>query len=191
MTPADRTTMQQLGVSMWRLLVALTRLATAQKALRLAASGALVICDRWPQSIAPGMLDGPALEPPPSMRLARLISRVEQWLYQRMDGLRPTLTIHLTCPYETSATRKPGAIEREDFDRRVVLMEELRRRDPSIQVVDVRQDMEKVTSDLLGHVWARLVAPGPIKLAPASQADLLLPTVTPQTVALGEPAVVV
>jgi len=152
------------GSAVWRLLVAIQRLTNLHRARRLAASGALVICDRWPQTIAPGMLDGPALPPPPNRRLARLISRAEHALYRRMERYSPDLSIHLDCDFATSYARKPGDIEEADFEKRLDLMQQMRQRNAGdgavgasrIAVVDARQELDEVSADLCRHIWAAL-----------------------------------
>jgi thymidylate kinase len=71
-----------------------------------------------------------------------------------MESHKPTLTIHLDCDFATSHARKPGDIMEEDFDRRIELMQEMRRRDPDVVVVDARRDKDAVAADLARHVWS-------------------------------------
>jgi hypothetical protein len=152
----QRGVFHSLGSAVWRFVVAGNRLLSIRRAVRLAASGALVITDRWPQNIEPGILDGPSKQPAPRHRLARMIWRAEKRLYGIMDGYAADFTVHLDCDFATSYARKPGDIERVDFERRIALMEIMRGRDASIAVVDARQDMDAVTAQLFAAIWRQL-----------------------------------
>jgi thymidylate kinase len=143
-----------LGSAIWRLVIAVQRQTAMRKAMRFAAAGAIVITDRWPQTLRCGYLDGPSVPPPPEMRLANLLSRIEHSIYRAMERHKPTLTIHLDCDFATSHARKPGDITQEDFELRIELMEEMRRRDPGVVVVDARLDHDKVSAQLIRHVWS-------------------------------------
>lgn len=151
-----RSGLHVAGSAFWRLVIAVQRHMAMRKALRLAASGAIVITDRWPQTLRYGYLDGPSVPPPPTMRLAGLLSRIERRIYRVMERHKPTLTIHLDCDFATSHARKPGDIGQADFERRIELMQEMRQRDPCVEVVDARQDMQAVTEDLARLVWLSL-----------------------------------
>lgn len=144
------------GSAIWRLMVAIQRLVNLRRALAMAASGALVICDRWPQMIEPGLLDGPAIPPPANRRLAGLFSRAEYAIYRRMERHRPALTIHLDCDYATSHARKPGDIKEGDFLRRLDLMQRMRDRDPEVVIVNARQELDAVSAALYNHIWSAL-----------------------------------
>lgn len=152
----ERGKYHQLGSALWRLIIAVQRYAAIRKVVRLAGSGAIVITDRWPQNLEFGMLDGPSVPPPIKMRLAFFMWRIERSFYRRMEQFKPTLTIHLDADFATSFARKPGDIEEVDFERRLALMQEMRRRDPEIVIVDSRQAMEQVTRDLSQRVWLAL-----------------------------------
>ena len=149
-----RSGLHVLGSAVWRLVIAMQRYAAMRKAVRLAAAGAIVITDRWPQTLRRGFLDGPSVAPPPEMRLAHLLSRIEHRIYRAMEGYKPSLTIHLDCDYATSHARKPGDILPEDFERRIELMQEMRRRDPDVVVVDARKDKDVVAADLIRLAWS-------------------------------------
>ena len=159
-SPADRSWKHATGSAMFRLFVALQRLAGLRKAQRLARAGALVICDRWPQGIEPGILDGPALPPAPRHRLAGAISRMEHRIYARMDRERADLFVHLDCDFATSHARKPGDISQGEFARRLELMERLRQREAdrpgAVAVVDARQHRDAVTAAIADAIWRAL-----------------------------------
>lgn len=158
---SERRVLRTIGVSIWRLVMGLQRYAAIRKAMRLSASGAIVFTDRWPQNIGFGMLDGPSVPPPPEMRLASLISRLEQSVYRHMDRLRPDLTIHFDADFATSHARKPGDIEQEDFELRLALMRRLREREAGIVMVDARQPMEQVSQAVVRQAWQALLRIGP------------------------------
>lgn len=134
--------------------VAVERYVTFRRAMRLASSGSIVISDRWPQNIEPGLFDGPLQLVPSASALVRLLSRFELGLYRRMQTRSPDLMIHLVTDYETSNARKPGDRSRSQFDRRMALMQEMRTKDPTIKIVDARKEFDAVTAEL--HECVRL-----------------------------------
>jgi thymidylate kinase len=121
---------------------------------RMAVRGLIVICDRWPQPIEPGLMDGPTK--PRSGNAETWLRKWELLLYERMARYRPDVTIHLTGEYANSAARKPGELTREEFDKRIALMAESRRRDPSIHVVDASGDIDEVSRALFKLIWSKL-----------------------------------
>lgn len=135
------------------IMLAIERYLTLRKAIRLAASGSIVISDRWPQNLQPGLFDGPLRVRPGASRMVRLLSRIERSFYRRMEKYKPEITIHLVSDFETSNARKPGDRTHAEFHERLSLMEEMRTRDPAIKVVDARNEFDEVTRDLSGHIW--------------------------------------
>lgn len=148
--------LHSLGSAIWRLIIAGNRYLAVRRALRLTASGALVITDRWPQNIAEGILDGPSKSPPAQFWLATMLWRAEKRLYRNIVRHTPSLTIHLDCDYETSHQRKPGDIERVDFELRIALMKTMREHDPGVLVVDGRMTADEVTAQLFALIWQHL-----------------------------------
>lgn len=134
------------------LVIGIERYWSLRRAMRLAKSGAIVISDRWPQNIEPGLFDGPLRLHPHASWTVRQLSRLERRLYRTMDRYKPDLTIHLVSDFETSNARKPGDRNRADFDRRLAIMQEMRMRDPTIKTVDARKGFDEVTSDLFDCV---------------------------------------
>ena len=128
--------------------IALERYVTLRRAMRLASSGSIVISDRWPQNLQPGLFDGPLRLVPSASAIVRLLSRLELGLYRRMQSRNPDLMIHLISDYETSNARKPGDRSRSEFDQRLALMQEMRRQDPNIKTVDARNEFDAVTAEL-------------------------------------------
>ena len=136
----------------WGMLTAIERLMACRRARRASARGAIVISDRWPQVLQPGLLDGPR-NMPQRPGLALGLWRIEQALYRRMAAYRPDQVIHLVSDFETSSARKPGDIDRPAFERRVKLMEAMRARDPATAVVDARDSLDEVTRNLFRIAW--------------------------------------
>jgi hypothetical protein len=138
------------------LLSAVERLVTMRRAMRLARSGSLVICDRWPQNLQPGVFDGPLRLDPKVKWTVKCLSRLENHLYRRMEKYVPHLTIHLLSDFATSEKRKPGDRTPADFNQRLALMQEMRVRDPRIKIVDARKEFDAVTGELLTHLIEHL-----------------------------------
>ena len=156
--PRKASAERSFPAAAWRLAVALQRYLGVRKAMRLAASGAIVITDRWPQNLEPGILDGPSVPGRSTTGLRLLLYRVEVEIYRRMERFKPSLTIHLICDFETSHARKPDDISRAAFERRLSFMKDMRERDPGIVVVDSGQSLDEVTNSLFQKVWLALWA---------------------------------
>lgn len=124
--------------------------------MRLARSGVLVITDRWPQNLRFGYLDGPSVPPPPQFVLASFLNRIEHRIYARIVAYQPDLSIHFLSDFETTEARKPGDTTAEAFALRLQLLEEMRASNPSIPVVDARQELDVVTSQLGALVWSAM-----------------------------------
>jgi thymidylate kinase len=155
-TAAPPTLKSRLAASLlaiWGLLTALERHACVRRARRMADRGFIVFCDRWPQSIQPGLMDGPTRS---LRRPSGLIRKWELSLYDRMSRTQPDVLIHLTAAYEVSQARKPGEITREEFEKRLSLMKHLRTREPGIYVVDAAEDIDEVSRSLFRLVWNAL-----------------------------------
>lgn len=141
----------------WGVMVAMERLKKLQRAVRARRRGFIVFCDRWPQSIRPGIMDGPVEHGSADQpRLVRWLIGYELRLYQAMQAFRPDLTIHMVAAHDISAARKPGEIDKPDFDARLDVMARLRAEDPSIVCVDASQMQDQVTDDLFRAIWKKL-----------------------------------
>ena len=143
-----------LMYAFWGVLVGLERHAGVRSGTRMAVRGLIVICDRWPQSVEAGLMDGPTK--PRGGYAETWLRKWELLLYGRMTRYRPDVTIHLTGGYATSAARKPGELSREEFDKRIELMAESRRRNPEIHVVDASGDIDEVSRALFKLIWSKL-----------------------------------
>ena len=154
---ASRTFKGRVGaflLAAWGIIVALERYASIRKARRMADRGFIVLCDRWPQDIQPGLMDGPTRSlgdgSPGWLR------KWELSLYRRMAESQPDLFVQLVGSYATSEARKPGEITREEFDKRMALMEELRERYPGTCVLDADVDVDAVSRSLFRLIWSAL-----------------------------------
>ncbi|MDG4902219.1 MULTISPECIES: hypothetical protein [unclassified Mesorhizobium] len=145
------------ALAFWAVLIAFERYAVVKRAHRWSTRGMIVICDRWPQALGRGYLDGPTIP-------ARLFSvpglsalaRLEQRLYEKMAERRPHLVLHLVSDFAVSEQRKPGDIRKEAFDARLSLMAELRAKDKDIRTVDASAGIEAVGQELFRHIWLSL-----------------------------------
>jgi thymidylate kinase len=158
-TPKEYGTNHSVWTGMSGLAAALERYVSLRRAVRLAGSGSLVICDRWPQNIQPGFFDGPLRLDPQASWAVRLMSQLERSVFRRMETYRPNLTIHLVNDFNTSNARKPGDRTRDDFDQRLALMQKMRAMDASIITIDASRDFEEVTQDLLNCICRTLASP--------------------------------
>ena len=140
-------------LSIWGLLTALERHTRVRAARRMADRGFIVFCDRWPQSIQPGFMDGPTRQRRDSPGLLR---GWELSLYDRMSRVQPDVTIHLIGDYEVSQARKPGELDREAFDKRISLMKDIQARAPRIHVIDAGRNVEDVSRSLFELIWKAL-----------------------------------
>ncbi|MER9326499.1 hypothetical protein [Mesorhizobium sp. M0488] len=145
------------GLALWAVLIAFERYAVVKRAHRWATRGLIVFCDRWPQALCSGYLDGPTIPPHLfSIRGLSALARLEQSLYQKMAECRPHLTLHLVSDFAVSEQRKPGEIKKEAFDARLLLMAQLRAKDKNIRTVDASAGIEAVGRDLFRHIWLSL-----------------------------------
>lgn len=145
------------GLAFWAVLIAFERYAVVKRAHRSATRGLIVICDRWPQTLRRGYLDGPTIpEHLFSIPGLSALARLEQKLYQKMEECRPHLILHLVSDFAVSEQRKPGEIRKEAFDARLSLMAELRTRDKDIRTVDASASLETVNRELFRHIWLSL-----------------------------------
>ena len=145
------------GLALWGILIAFERYAAVKRAHRMATRGLIVICDRWPQPLRSGYLDGPMIPPHLlSVRGLAALARLEQTLYRRMDECRPHVILHLVCDHAVSESRKPGEISKAAFDARLSLMAEMRERDREIRTTDASGSFEAVNAELFKHIWLSL-----------------------------------
>lgn len=143
--------------ALWGLMIALERYQTVRRVMKARNRGFIVICDRWPQSMEAGRMDGPVdLGARATHPALRPLVRMETALYARIDRMPADLMIHMVADHAVSAARKPGEIKKTAYEARLDLMCRLRAADPRIVVIDASQDIGSVTSDIFTYIWQRL-----------------------------------
>jgi thymidylate kinase len=149
-----KSAMTAFLLSAWGVLVALERHGRVRAARRMADRGFIVFCDRWPQSLQAGLMDGPT-----RLRTPSAPSRLRRWelaLYDRMSRIQPDLVVHLVGDYAVSQMRKPGEISRDEFEKRIAVMAAMRAGAPRIHVIDAGGSIEGVSKSLFGLIWKAL-----------------------------------
>jgi hypothetical protein len=141
-------------LSLWGVLAALERHGRVRTARLTADRGFIVFCDRWPQSIQPGIMDGPTQQR--TAEVPTLLRRWELALYDRMSRVQPDITIHLIGDYAVSEARKPGELTRDEFDKRIALMEQMRCEAPRTYVIDAAGTVDEVSKSAFGLIWNAL-----------------------------------
>ncbi len=131
--PNQLGTTGSLAKALSGMAAALERYVTLTLARMLSHLGAIVISDRWPQNLQPGLFDGPSRAVPNGSPLIRFLASIERAFYRRMARHEPDLTIHMLIDFETSRARKPGDREPADFEQRLSLMREMRARNPNVR----------------------------------------------------------
>ena len=152
--PKFKTYLGTCLLELWGVLVALERYASVVKARRIADRGFIVFCDRWPQAIAHGFLDGPTQHP--HIGTHGLLRKWELRLYDSMAAFQPDISIQLVGDHSLSDARKPGELKREDFDRRVDLMREIRKLAPRTHVIDAGGSIDDVSRSVFRLIWSEL-----------------------------------
>ena len=141
-------------MSIWGVLVALERHGRVIAARRMADRGFIVFCDRWPQSVQPGFMDGPTWQRADGS--PTLLRRWELALYDRMSCVRPDIVAHLVGDYAVSQARKPGELSRDEFDKRIALMERMRATGLGTHVIDAGKNIDEVSKVLFEMIWKAL-----------------------------------
>lgn len=140
------------GLSCWRA-------RNLRKAQRLAASGVLVIGDRYPQAEVAGFhYDGPGIGPERANGwLITRLARKEQQLYRQMALLRPQLIIRLAIDVDTAFSRKPDHSYSELGDK-IAVMTRLNYNGARIVDLDSRAPYPQVFSAALAALSGVAVA---------------------------------
>jgi thymidylate kinase len=134
-------------------LIALERYSAVKKARRKAGRGFIVFCDRWPQSVRHGFLDGP------TKQYNRRLTWMRKWelsIYRRIAHFHPDIMIQLIADYSVSAARKPGELQPEEFENRLDLMAEIRKLEPQTEVLDAGHDLDSVSRSIFKLIWGKL-----------------------------------
>lgn len=145
------------GLAFWAVMIAIERYGVVKRAHRWATRGLIVVCDRWPQTLRKGYLDGPMIPSNlPAVPGLAALARFEEKLYHKMDECKPDLTLHLVSDFSVSQSRKPGEISKEGFEARMSLMAELRALDKDIRAIDASANTEAINRVLFKEVWLSL-----------------------------------
>jgi len=117
---------------------------------KLAATGVLVIADRFPQAEVPGFhYDGPGISAERTQnRLIQNLARREQHLYEQMALHRPSLVIRLMLDAETAHARKPDHPIEELRDK-IEVMPRIMFNGAQLCEIDARKPYEEVLAAAL------------------------------------------
>ena len=85
-----------------------------------------------------------------------MLRRWELALYERMSRVQPDITIHLIGDYAVSEARKPGELTRDEFDKRIALMEQMRSKEPRTDVIDAAGSVDEVSKSAFRIIWNAL-----------------------------------
>ena len=154
--PSKSAAPRSLARALAGFVAALERYVTLRLARGLARHGTIVVADRWPQNLRPGLLDGPSRASLNDSPIVHFCGSIERRLYRQMERCEPDLTIHLLSDYETSNARKPGGSEPARFEQRLAVMREMRARNSNIRIVDVRRSFAEVTGQIFRWFWVTL-----------------------------------
>ncbi|MBS0856047.1 MULTISPECIES: hypothetical protein [unclassified Tatumella] len=156
--------MSNQAPSLWVALImygfSLWRAACLRKTVRLADSGVLVICDRYPQAEISGFYyDGPGIgiERVRGRLLTRL-AESERRLYQQMASIRPGLILRLDIDADTAFSRKPDH-SYEELQDKISQMQRISYNGARIIELDSRIAYPRVLSNALAAI-SRLASDG-------------------------------
>ncbi len=140
-----------------KVMVSRDRYLAYVRARRLAAEGAIVVCDRFPLPEITRM-DGPATAQIPRTRernrAVGLLARIEERYYARID--HPDVLIVLRVHPDVAVARRHGT-ESEDFVRhRAEEIWQLGWGDVPAVVIDAGRPKDEVLAEIRSAIWARL-----------------------------------
>jgi hypothetical protein len=142
--------------AMWALALAREKRSKLRLVVRARERGFIVICDRYPQTQADGVNDGPLLwtwRESPS-RLKRALARWEDGIYALAEIVPPDVVVRLLVTPQTAAARRPGDDPRE-LAFRTELVRNLRFGGASGGVIDIdaEDDLAAVTLEVKRRLW--------------------------------------
>jgi hypothetical protein len=145
-----------LARSLWALALAREKRSKLRMAVRARERGFIVVCDRYPQTQADGVNDGPLLwtwRESPS-RLKRALARWEDRIYKLAETVPPDIVVRLLITSETAAARRPGDDPRE-LAFRTELVRNLRFDGASRGVIDIdaEDDLAAVMLEVKRRLW--------------------------------------
>jgi thymidylate kinase len=154
---AGTSRLRTAGELLWVTSLALERRRRASFARRQRNRGAIVVCDRFPQSQSPGN-DGPLLghwlDHPSWLR--RMVARMELASIQYVERLHPTLVLKLVITRELSLQRKPETPQRL-LDAKIRVIERLRfTEETRVAEIDASRPLEEVLLAAKREIWSCL-----------------------------------
>ena len=115
--------------------------------------GTVVVADRFPQSQATGIFDGPRMHASPqSSWLQRTMAKREAAFYEDVAEVRPELVVRLRVSLETAHQRKsdhPRAV----LETRVNAVSDLSYPGSKVVDVDASRPLDEVLADVKAVVW--------------------------------------
>jgi thymidylate kinase len=151
------------GAAVVIFILSMRRLVRFVRMRRLHAMGYVILTDRYPQAVVPGPMDGPGLVARrPGNVLVRVLTWLEQVIYDWMAGFRPDLVLRLNVDLATALARKPDH-RPETLRQKVADVPRLSFNGAPVVDLDATQPIEKVLETARTHVAAVLEAyrPGP------------------------------
>jgi thymidylate kinase len=157
------------GAALVIFTLSMRRLARFLRMRRLHAMGYVILTDRYPQAVVPGPMDGPGLVArQPGNVLVRVLTWLEQAIYEWMAGFRPDLVLRLNVDLATALARKPDH-RPETLRQKVADVPRLSFNGAPVVDLDATQPVEDVLATARSHVAAVLEAYQPGRGYPAGR----------------------
>ncbi len=142
--------------AVWGLVLAREKQLKIRRALRARARGFIVVCDRYPQTQTPGLIDGPLLTPwlQSDSRIRRRLARWETAPYVLAQEVGPDIVFRLDVSGPTAASRRPEVAPLELDGRRGVVegltFDQARH---GVHSIDAERDLNSVLLDVKQQLW--------------------------------------
>jgi thymidylate kinase len=158
--PEERRTRDiSLARAVWALALAREKRAKLRTAVLARERGFVVVCDRYPQTQADGVNDGPLLWRwrASTARLKRALARWEDGIYEMAANAPPDVVVRLLVTPETAGARRPGDDPRE-LAFRTQLVRSLRFDNARYGVIDIdaEDDLDAVVLEVKRRLWPAL-----------------------------------
>jgi thymidylate kinase len=140
----------------WALVLAREKRIKLRRAARARGKGLIVVCDRYPQTQTPGMIDGPLLSAWLTSDDAgrRRLARWETASYALAGEVGPDLVLRLEVSKETARSRRPD-VDPDTLDMRQEVVAGLEYPEArfGLQSIDGERDLDSVLLDVKESVW--------------------------------------